>query len=71
MCATPGATAGDNDPEKANRMAKFTYERLREYLGHMTGDGVPDRWKEISDLVDRFNRAGSSPDKARYLAGCQ
>lgn len=52
-------------------MAQDTYNTLREYQRITTGQYVPDRWDEIRNLVDRFNRARSASDKQRYLDGCK
>jgi RHS repeat-associated protein len=56
-----------NDPQKANRMARDTYNRLREYLQRTTGQAVPDHWERIRDQVDRFNRARTAHEKKKIL----
>ncbi len=56
-----------NDPEKANRMARDSYNRVRQYLQVTTGQEIPDQWDQIRDQVDRFNRARTANDKQRYL----
>ncbi len=56
-----------NDPEKANRMARDSYNRLRQYLQQTTGQQVPDQWDQVRTQVDRFNRARTASDKQRYL----
>ena len=56
-----------NDPEKANRMARDTYNFLREYLQRITGRPVPDHWERIRDQVDRFNRARTASEKKKIL----
>lgn len=56
-----------NDPEKANRMARDTYNRLRQYLQVTTGQSVPDRWDQLREQVDRFNRARTAHQKKKVL----
>ena len=56
-----------NDPEKANRMARDTYNRVRQYLQAITGQPVPDYWDQIRDQVDRFNRARTAHEKRKIL----
>ncbi len=56
-----------NDPEKANKMAKDTYNAIREWMEAKTGVHVPDQWDELRDQVDRFNRARTSHKKKEVL----
>ena len=58
-----------NDPEKANRMARDTYNAIREWLEAQTGNHVPDHWNKIAGQVDRFNRARTAHEKKKAL--CQ
>jgi RHS repeat-associated protein len=56
-----------NDPERANRMARDTYNHLRQYLQVTTGQSVPDHWDQIREHVDRFNRARTAHEKRKTL----
>ncbi|HZY30750.1 MAG TPA: RHS repeat-associated core domain-containing protein, partial [Candidatus Methylomirabilis sp.] len=56
-----------NDPEKASRMARDTYNRIRQYLQVTTGQAVPDHWDQIREHVDRFNRARTTHEKKKAL----
>jgi RHS repeat-associated protein len=58
-----------NDPDKANQMARDTYDAIRQYIQSITGMPVPDEWDDIADRVNNFNRARSANDKKKYL--CQ
>ena len=55
------------NPEKANRMARDTYSRLRQYLQVTTGQSVPDHWDQIREQVDRFNRVRTAHEKRKTL----
>lgn len=57
-----------NDPEKANRMARDTYNRIRQYLQVTTGQAVPDHWDQIREQVDKFNRARTAHEKRKILS---
>jgi RHS repeat-associated protein len=61
----PDITAAD--PQRANRMARDTYNHLRIWLETQTGQQSPDRFDQIRDQVDRFNRAWTAGAKARYV----
>jgi RHS repeat-associated protein len=56
-----------NDPEKANRMARDTYNHVRQYLQVTTGQPMPDHWDQIRGQVDRFNRARTAHEKRKIL----
>ncbi|MBI4380399.1 MAG: hypothetical protein HY574_04325, partial [candidate division NC10 bacterium] len=56
-----------NDPEKANQMARDSYNRLRQYLQVTTGQSVPDHWDQLREQVDRFNRARTAHQKKKVL----
>lgn len=56
-----------NNPEKANRMARDTYNRLRQYLEVTTGQSVPDHWDQLRGQVDQFNRARTAHEKRKIL----
>jgi hypothetical protein len=58
-----------NDPLKADRMAKDTYERLRaaaDRLGIDKSNSVA--WQKIDKLVGAFNRARTPIEKSKILA---
>ena len=56
-----------SDPEKANRMARDTYNHVRQYLQVTTGQPMPDHWDQIRGQVDRFNRARTAHEKRKIL----
>ncbi len=56
------------NPERANRMARDTNDHLRTWIETRTGQQQPDRFAQIRDEVDRFNRARTGAAKARYLS---
>ncbi|MFQ5991852.1 MAG: hypothetical protein ACE5NA_05385, partial [Nitrospiraceae bacterium] len=56
-----------NDPEKANRMARDTYNAIRKWMEAKIGVPVPDEWADIRDRVDRFNRARTAQEKKKGL----
>ena len=59
-----------NDPQKANRMARDTYDSIRKWMEAKTGIPVPDQWEELRDQVDRFNRARTAHEKRKALLSC-
>jgi hypothetical protein len=54
-----------NNPEKANHMARDSYNHLRQYLQVTTGQPVPDQWDQVREQVDRFNRARTAHEKRK------
>src|SRR5207237_3921642 len=52
-----------NDPEKANRMARDTYNAIREWMEAKTGIRQPDQWSDLAKQVARFNRARPAHEK--------
>lgn len=58
------------DPQKANRMARDTYDSIRKWMEARTGISVPDQWEEVRNQVDRFNRARTVHEKRKGLLSC-
>jgi len=56
-----------NDPEKANEMAKATYEYMIIFVKRQGGNPT-NNWDAIKDKVDQFNRARSIREKEKILA---
>ncbi|MGC4081274.1 MAG: RHS repeat-associated core domain-containing protein [Vicinamibacterales bacterium] len=57
-----------NAPDKADAMARDTYDRLREAIPHLRGTGgkaLP--WEKVRPYMSRFNRATELDDKYRIL----
>lgn len=50
----PDKTA--NRPELANKMAKDTYNELRDFYRVTHGKAAPDNWREMEKPIDTFNR---------------
>jgi hypothetical protein len=57
------------DPDKANAMARDTYDAIRRWMEVKTGLPQPDDWDNLAGMVDRFNRARTSHEKKKLL--CQ
>ncbi len=56
-----------NDPAKADRMAKDTYDILIKASGLLTRTAGAIDWKAINPYVQRFNRATTAKEKSKAL----